>query len=300
MLNNIDSKNIKKSAKTLNEILKKENVELTHSQTLEIISQAMGFKDWNTCSAISKKQDKLKKNDFDTNPNYTITNRNSFLENNNEKIYVIFLGERYLNELEKLKTRLLEIYPNLKNEFIIYSEKDCSLINDNDTILIINDLTDILSHRVNSTNFFEHIKCINIQYNGHYLLKKFFINNILYNKSEYPLDICYYEKILTIKNLETAEKLKHIDSNIYLNNTIRNAYYLKNLLNSYVDKIFFSRSSTYYYSNEYIVGESMYNNNELTNFLLENCFFSNDKKTFGFPPGTLFSNKSMVFRTMII
>ncbi len=50
---------LKKQASRLRKCLSEEGLEISNSKSLELLSQTLGFRDWNTLSAVSSKQEKV-------------------------------------------------------------------------------------------------------------------------------------------------------------------------------------------------------------------------------------------------
>jgi hypothetical protein len=310
MLNQINLQNIKKSAKSLNEILKKENLTITHSHALEIISQAMGFKDWNTHSAILKKQHQSIKQDVDikkAHDYYTVSHENLFLKNisDQKKIHIVINhcleSEATFLELILKKDDILKIMLNTYHDIESINIYNKITLRKLYTSYKTNDIIIILDKNQITEKDFK--KVTTITYNGHPILMQYFINEILYNetngiigqKPEYPLDIYQYKKVFVLQYLNTVNELKNrLNKYFKVDETVQFAQILQTLLESNVDYVKIKYNKAEYYFNDYIIGESFDGNfyEQLKHFLLNNCFYSNDYKKFSFPEKTLFNNKA--------
>lgn len=121
MVNFISVDNFKKSAKRLAEIMKKRNIDLKHSEALEMMSNVEGYKDYNTFVAIAKK------NNEETNSQYAslstlITNIQESFTNTENK--VDSLGKIQNNTLNRyLNTEIDLLIKDLEGVLFFYEDK---------------------------------------------------------------------------------------------------------------------------------------------------------------------------------
>lgn len=121
MVNYISVDNFKKSAKRLVEIMKNRNINLKHSEALEMMSNVEGYKDYNTFIAMAKK------NNEETNSQYAslstlIANiQNSFANTENK---VELLSKMQNNTLNRyLNTEIDQLIKDLEDILFFYEDK---------------------------------------------------------------------------------------------------------------------------------------------------------------------------------
>lgn len=121
MVNFISVDNFKKSAKRLVEIMKKRNIDLKHSEALEMMSNVEGYKDYNTFVAIAKK------NNEETNSQYAslstlITNIQESFTNTENKVDL--LGKMQPHTLNRyLNTEIDLLIKDLEDVLFFYEDK---------------------------------------------------------------------------------------------------------------------------------------------------------------------------------
>lgn len=247
IVNPISVDDFKKSAKRLVEILKSKNIELKHSEALEMMSNIDGYKDYNTFVAMAKKNNEESNSQY-ANLYGTLDEVKKTIESSNHKMSLLnkgFLGNCSYNNLDQL-------IEDLEKVLYFYEDEHGNYLEVRRAAYDIVEFSE--SPRVEDF--------ILITLRNEYMPIKMVKIGIL-SKDHYCLELDEILKkiLIEFKNIKLKTKVKNKNIPIQITGKVSKNFLIKELTTSYTHKI--TNNETLYFGIKYYENEENFVTNNL-------------------------------------